>query len=46
MTPRPSSLHPVSQSDARAYLPKSEAWLEAAIESLDAADGTFLPVAQ
>ena len=36
MTPRPSSRHPVSPSDARAYLSKSEAWLEAAVESLGA----------
>jgi len=36
MTPRRSSRHPVSPSDARAYLSKSEAWLEAAVESLGA----------
>ena len=32
----PYSRHPVSPGDARAYLSKSKAWLEAAVESLDA----------
>jgi hypothetical protein len=36
MTPRRGSRHPVSPNDARAYLSKSKAWLEAAVESLDA----------
>ena len=36
MTPRRNIRHPVSPSDARAYLTKAEAWLEAAVESLDA----------
>ncbi len=36
MTPRRNIRHSVSPSDARAYLSKSEAWLEAAVESLDA----------
>lgn len=36
MTPRRSSRHPVSPTDARAYLSKSKSWLEAAVESLDA----------
>jgi hypothetical protein len=36
MTPRRSSRHTVSPGDARAYLSKSKAWLEAAVESLDA----------
>lgn len=38
MTPRRGSRHPVSPADARAYLSKSKAWLEAAAESLDAGD--------
>jgi len=36
MTPRRGIRHPVSPSDAQAHLSKSEAWLEAAVESLDA----------
>ena len=36
MTPRHSSRHPVPPADARAHLSKSKAWLEAAVESLDA----------
>ena len=36
MTPRRSSRHSVFPSGARAYLSKSEAWLEAAVESLGA----------
>ena len=36
MSPRASSRHPVSPADARAYLSKASAWLEAATESLAA----------
>jgi len=36
MTPRRTSRHPVSPADARAYLSKSRAWLDAAVENLDA----------
>jgi hypothetical protein len=36
VTPPRGNRHPVSPADARAYLSKSKAWLEAAIESLDA----------
>jgi hypothetical protein len=36
MTPRRTSRHPVSPADARAYLSKSKAWLDAAVENLDA----------
>jgi hypothetical protein len=36
MTPRRTGRHPVSPADARAYLSKSKAWLDAAAESLDA----------
>ncbi len=36
MTPRGSSRHPVSAADARAYLSKSKAWLEAAVDNLAA----------
>ena len=36
MTPRRTARHPVSPADARAYLSKSKAWLDAAVESLDA----------
>jgi hypothetical protein len=36
MTPRRTGRHPVSPADARAYLSKSKAWLDASIESLDA----------
>jgi hypothetical protein len=35
MTPRRGSRHPVSPTDARAYLSKAKTWLEAAVESLD-----------
>jgi hypothetical protein len=35
MTPRRASRHPISPADARAYLSKSKAWLETAVESLD-----------
>jgi hypothetical protein len=45
MTPRRSSRHPISPADAGAYLSKSKARLEAAVESLaarrwDVADGS------
>jgi hypothetical protein len=36
MSPRGSKRHPVSPADARAYLSKAAAWLEAADESLQA----------
>jgi hypothetical protein len=36
MSPRGSKRHPVSPADARAYLAKASAWLEAAEESLQA----------
>ena len=36
MSPRGSQRHPVSPADARAYLAKASAWLEAAEESLHA----------
>ena len=36
MSPRGSKRHPVSQADARAYLSKASAWLQAAEESLQA----------
>lgn len=36
MSPRGQSRHPVSPADARAYLSKASAWLEAATESLAA----------
>jgi hypothetical protein len=36
MTPRRVGRHAVSPADARAYLSKPKAWLEAAVESLDA----------
>lgn len=36
MSPRGSNRHPVSPADARAYLSKASAWLEAATESLAA----------
>jgi hypothetical protein len=36
MTPRRGSRHPISHADALAYLSKSKAWLDAAVESLDA----------
>lgn len=36
MSPRRSKRHPVSPADARAYLSKAIAWLDAAKESLDA----------
>ena len=36
MTPRRTGRHPVSPADPRAYLSKSKAWLDAAVESLDA----------
>jgi hypothetical protein len=36
MSPRGNKRHPVSPSDARAYLSKADAWFEAAKESLSA----------
>lgn len=36
MSPRGSKRHPVSPADARAYLSKASAWLQAAEESLQA----------
>ena len=36
MSPRGSKRHPVSPADARAYLAKASAWLQAAQESLQA----------
>jgi hypothetical protein len=36
MSPRASKRHPVSSADARAYLGKASAWLQAAEENLEA----------
>jgi hypothetical protein len=36
MSPRGSKRHPVSPADARAYLAKASAWLQAAEENLEA----------
>ena len=46
MNPRRTSRHPVSPADARAYLSKSKAWLDAAVENSTPADGTWLLAAQ